>query len=132
MGDPTEEKKPLTVAQARTVLMDLAQTDMADGLPGQAATLYEIAEMLSVQARETTYWKYAASYLADCHAATAYGVCSRKSGSKSEKRRLLSICGTAADLLKEVPTDKPSRMQRSSEDVAKRCRDAVVEFEGLQ
>lgn len=48
---------------------------------------------------ELSRWKRIATYLADCHAATAEGVMHRKSSSMSERERQETICERAMHYL---------------------------------
>ncbi len=50
---------------------------------------------------ERDFWKGMALYLADCHAATATYDGELKSCSKSRQERLVSICKTAAEAIRE-------------------------------
>jgi len=83
-----------------------------------------------IQLRESHKgWKKAALYLADCHAATAYSIGTRKSTSKHEKSRHMSICKKAAEMIRaggffqwQHPCDEDR--------VAQRCEESVKEIEG--
>jgi hypothetical protein len=74
-------------------------------------------------------WKTLAIYLANCHAATAYGVLERKSSSKAEKERHKAICKLALVSLKEgrligkIPSDLSSTIQRLEKYIG--CFDAA-------
>ena len=74
--------------------------------------------------REVMYWKSIAAYLASCHAATLEGF--PKSGSKSERRRLVAICKNSAAYLRG--TIQPPYFSPTPERIAvevERCEQAA-------
>ena len=75
--------------------------------------------------RESMHWKYVASYLASCHAATLEGL--PKSAPKSSRRRHISICEKAAAYLrgKESPPHLGQSKESRIEWEIKRCEEAV-------
>ena len=84
-------------------------------------------EQILILKSDALYWKRVASYLADCHAATADRHGRRKSCSKSGRQRLVDICGIAADMLEGKPTQK-SLHREDAQEAANRCRRLVAEM----
>lgn len=77
---------------------------------------------------EIQYWKYVASHLASCHAATLEGL--PKSASKSTRQRHVNICSSAAEYLKGTKNvDTYSRPFSSLiEWNIKRCEESAVKY----
>lgn len=73
--------------------------------------------------RELERWKRVATYLADCHAATAEGVLGRKRSSQSDRKRHISICESA---LRYLSGGDPGMLCRSPEPVMQRLRRSAV------
>lgn len=69
--------------------------------------------------REVEYWRNAAIYLADCHAATAYEY-ERKSVSKSKRNRMISIMTTCIAVMGKQPS-KAGDHPRDPQDIIDRC-----------
>jgi hypothetical protein len=73
--------------------------------------------------QEAAHWKSIALYLADCHAATAYGL--PKSTGKSARARFKNICESALKMIEG--TEMPPSLRRGLEDVADRLRGGMRE-----
>jgi hypothetical protein len=89
-------------------------------------------ELIDYLKKDSEHWKFVAAYLASCHAASLESL--PKSGSKSERRRLTSICKKAAAYLRgnETPPwlgHHDKNVQIESE--IKRCEEAAKEY-GLE
>ena len=74
---------------------------------------------------EVRYWREAAMWMADVHAANAQNAAMIKSTSKSERRRQGRIAQECSDLLREITMPRIS--MRSLESIAERCTDAARE-----
>lgn len=72
--------------------------------------------------RERDYWRSAAIYLADCHAATAYEY-ERPSASQSSKRRMISILQTCVSAMENKFAK--ANHGRSEPDVMDRCENTI-------
>jgi hypothetical protein len=78
---------------------------------------------------ETDYWKKAAMYFANVHAANAEGVLTCKA-TKSARRRMKSVVEYCASILKGVwPKEGRAPITVSFDAVVKRCDDAVAAFD---
>lgn len=86
---------------------------------GDIADLKRAAKLAAI---ELDRWKRIATYLADCHAATAEIVQARKSSSKYDRGRSRSICETAARYLSG---DDPGMRGRDTDRVLERLLSAV-------
>lgn len=77
--------------------------------------------------KERDFWRRVAAYLASCHAATAYGVLDKKSGSKYEKKRHISLLKVCIAMLSgHWPNDKLQSDDISAE--LKRCQDCYDHY----
>ena len=68
---------------------------------------------------ELKYWKQAAVYLADCHAATGFDY-EKKSADKGERARIILVLEACAGALKKEHV-KGMRSERTADDVIERC-----------
>ena len=75
--------------------------------------------------REIDYWKYAAAYMAECHAATAEYDGNLKSVSRFRRNRLATICKKAFRFMKRDMIPTWADKQRPIEDTIKRCEEAA-------
>ncbi len=81
--------------------------------------------------REAEHWKFVASYLASCHAATLEGL--PKSAPKSSRKRHVEICQKAAAYLRGK-NDPPYFGRNKAEVIEweiKRCEEAVKNHGGV-
>jgi len=76
---------------------------------------------------EQNYWKEIALYLADCHAATAYYELSKRSTSKSERERQISLCKLAHESIKNGYI--AGKRISSEENVLERLNNIIETFE---
>lgn len=87
-------------------------------ISGDVYIANDVQEML----RELERWRRVATYLADCQVATAEGALERKSSSKLERKRQVSICESAIRYLNGAD---PGMFGRAPEVVVERLRRAV-------
>lgn len=91
-------------------------------LPLQISGNVYVAADVDPMLRELERWRRVATYLADCHAVTAERVLGRKSSSKGERARQVSICEAA---LRYLSGDDPGMRGRAVEPLTERLRRAV-------
>jgi hypothetical protein len=117
----------MTRTQEAAIKLESKLRDVFNTGPGWDL-VKEAADMLNDLRKENEYWHSVAIYLADCHAATAEYDGGLKGVSKSRKKRLASICHTAAQAISghyyaKYRTSEPSH-------VIERCEKAVKSLEG--
>lgn len=78
---------------------------------------------------EARYWRDVATYLADCHAATAYDY-EAKPISKSRRDRIIAILTTCVAALNKHPSNC-GNMPRSEQEVADRCMKTITRLHAV-
>ncbi len=126
----------ITRLEAQSALLDRSARAEKVGSTKDSDFFLKLEGLIAQQHKEAEYWKKAAAYLADCHAATAEQECGLKSVSKTKKKRYRDICKLAADMLQGRTANTATvhgmltpdeRVKRSGS----RCMDVWVNWEAL-
>ena len=122
------KNSPIEHGSLWSIFWDVTEKTVAELGPDKYEAVRITVEPLDEEAKKTTvtaerdYWRRVAAYMATCHAATAYGVLDKKTGSKAEKRRHLSLMEVCVSMLKGIWP--PSKLQ--SADISceiRRCQE---------